>query len=587
MIQKLFASLTTKKAIFIIVILGIIVYFNALFGKFVWDDESQIIQSPLTYSIKNIPLIFTSSVVSFFYRPVFLSFLTIIHSVFGTNVFFFHFFQLLIHITNTILVFLLFTRFLNKKLSLFLAVFFLIHPINVESVAYISAVSDPLFVMLGLASLHIVTKEKVTWVSYVAALTLMLLSLLTKEAGVLLLFMTPIYLFLFKVRDKVNISRNLLFAFIPLSVYLFLRLVVARTFFVSIDYAVVAQTSLTERLISIPKIFYFYISTFFLPWKLSVSQHWIVAKITPQDFYIPLFLSTLFFIALFVGALFLYKKHKKDFRAFLFFLLWFLGGMGFYLQIVPLDMTVAERWFYLPIIGLLAMIGLIVKNLKIRSKRVRFVGTVVGLLIILGFSIRTVVRNTNWSEPITLYTHDSKISDNFNIQNLLGGEYFSMKKYDEAIIHYEKSVDYFPIEINLYNLGNTYFQINNLQKAEEYYRKAINKGYSLKNVIDNQSDFKAHPYMGLAKVLLFTERAEQAKEVIEGGLKDYPNSGGLWFMLAILEYKLHNYEDALTAAIKAKALTPNSNTIYVYTQISNKQPIDLSSSNRADYRIEP
>ena len=139
---SLFTSLTTYKAITLIIFVGLVVYFNSLFGEFVWDDIPQVVFSPLVTSLSVIPEIFSISQVNIFYRPFFLSYLTIVNVISHGNVFFFHIFQLGMHIINAILVFLIFRKYFKEIIALVLSLIFLVHPINVEAVSYISAVSD-------------------------------------------------------------------------------------------------------------------------------------------------------------------------------------------------------------------------------------------------------------------------------------------------------------------------------------------------------------------------------------------------------------------------------------------------------------
>src|SRR5258706_11096652 len=110
---NLFTSLTTKKALAIIIILGFLVYFNTLFGGFVWDDLLQIRLNSFVQSLNNIPLFFHHSTFTFdgrtlhgmYYRPLMMVSFTLIYSLFGLQPFFFHLLQISLFIINSILVF--------------------------------------------------------------------------------------------------------------------------------------------------------------------------------------------------------------------------------------------------------------------------------------------------------------------------------------------------------------------------------------------------------------------------------------------------------------------------------------------------
>src|SRR5260370_40719782 len=135
-----------------------------------------------------------------------------------------------------------------------------------------------------------------------------------------------------------------------------------------------------------------------------------------------------------------------------------------YMQIILLDATVADRWFYFPIVGLLGIVGVGIQTTKLSSKNVKMLSWILGIILLSLLSIRTIVRNTNWSDAITLYEHDSNISDNYEIENNLGSEYADIHKYDEALTHYKKSEALFPFETNTYNIGFVYEEMGNLVK---------------------------------------------------------------------------------------------------------------------------
>ena len=135
--------------------------------------------------------------------------------------------------------------------------------------------------------------------------------------------------------------------------------------------------------------------------------------------------------------------------------------MGAYMQIVPLDFTVNDRWFYFPMVGLLGLLGLGIKKIMVSHATYK-VGLAIGVCFILLLSMRTIIRNTNWSDNFTLFIHDNRIVENYDIENNIGGEYFLQSNYHKALDHYLKSEELFPYEVNTYNVGVTYEQLGNL-----------------------------------------------------------------------------------------------------------------------------
>ena len=562
--EKLFVPFTNKKAIIWLIVIGITIYFNALFGDFVWDDYAQIVNSSLAQGLSNIPQIFSVGQLGIFYRPVFLSFLTLINSIFGGNVFFFHFFQISIHISNAILIFLLFRKFFGKNTSFFLASLFLVHPINTEAVSYISAVSDPLFVFLGLIAFHIMSKDKIIWLSFSVACFFILFSLLTKEAGFLMLLFISVYRLLFKRREILLTS---LFIIIPAAIYFFLRFFVAHTFFAkAIHFAPIADAPFYERLITIPKIIFFYIYTFMLPVKLSIAQHWMVKSFTLNDFYTPLIVVIVFSGIVAYISWRVYKHHKNIFSQFVFFTFWFLISLALYLQIFPLDMTVAERWFYLPMIGLLGLIGVIGQLFKFITEKNLALSFACLIFILVLLSTRTMVRNTNWINSYALLSHDVKTNQNsFDIENNLSVELAKLNKHDEALIHAQKSTKLNPKYSPAWTtLGVVYTQKKEYKKAVPYFMTALE---------NDGGNYVA--FYNLIYVYLLLGDNSSAKGWSQNALRSFNNDPPVLLFLAVAEYKLGNREKATALAKQSYELRPTEQSQSIYNTIQNGQDLKI------------
>src|SRR6266404_3067038 len=156
--KNYFVPLTNAKAITWIVIIGLIVYFNSLFNGFVGDDLGQIVTNQAITSLSNIPNFFfggtfyngsLTSLSGGYYRPIVSLTYALLYSFLNGNPFPFHLFQLVIHILNTIFVFLIFRFFLKKNISFLLALLFLLHPIQSEAVDYIADLEDIMFFFFG------------------------------------------------------------------------------------------------------------------------------------------------------------------------------------------------------------------------------------------------------------------------------------------------------------------------------------------------------------------------------------------------------------------------------------------------------
>lgn len=569
--------MSKTRAILILVIIGFIVYFNSFFNGFVWDDEEQVLNNTLVHSITYMPQLFLGStfntggsgeLAGMYYKPMMSVAFAALYTVFGANSFFFHLFQVSLHIANSVMIFSLFALFFSVPLSFFLALIFLVHPINAETTVYVSALQDTLFMFFGLLALRKLRSLKWNHKTEVIVCLFLLFSLLSKETGLLFLPVLTGYSWLFL---KKRFKFSLVALTLTLLVYLFLRVIVANVPFGHSGPSPILNAPLSERLLTLPKIAFYYLKTAVFPKDLAIAQHWLVKTPDWPNFYLPLIIDLLVAIAILSWLIFVWRKLPKIFPVTLFFSGWFGLGMFLHLQIFPLDMTVAERWFYFPFAGLLGILGTILMQIPV-SKRLTTVLTALAAVLILLLSARTVVRNSNWQNGLTLYGHDIKISQNaFDLENNYGVELFRYGDLNDAAIHFKKSTELAPNWwTNWSNLGVIEERRNNIAAAKEDYKKAIaNGGYYL-------------AYENLANIY-FKESPKKARDFIKTSLQRLPLNGRLWFLLAVSDYKLGQKDEtkvslsdeALLAARQAYILLPTQETYSLYQALQSGQQINL------------
>jgi len=317
MFKNFFVPLTTAKIICWIIIIGLIVYANMLFNRFVWDDNIYLLFNPEVHSI-NLIKIFGHSVFnsSGYYRAITAFYFSVFYTLFGESTFFYHLAQLLLHIANTILLFFVLKKFIKINISLFLSILFLIHPIQVESVSYISSSDNPLFFLFGITALLLSLKEHILIKRMILINGLLLLSILTKETGILFFFVILLYRILF---CKKQIPCFILYGIGIMIIYLFMRIYIGNVTFYTLSLIPIDRLPLSQRAISIPAIIFYYIKTFFYPIQLNAQQYWVVTSVNSYSFGIPFLIDLLSLILLgFVGVLI--YKNTNNFKTFIFFL---------------------------------------------------------------------------------------------------------------------------------------------------------------------------------------------------------------------------------------------------------------------------
>jgi tetratricopeptide (TPR) repeat protein len=578
-LQQLFLS--KKKIIYLLLTITFLVFSFSLFNNFVWDDEEQIVNNPAVHSLSNIPQHFFGSTFhtggaggssGIYYKPLMSTSFTILYVIGGGKPFLFRLFQIFLHMANVTMIFLLYRQIFKKNyLAAVLALIFAIHPFNVESVVYISALQDVQFLFFGLMSLLVLIyrrylKNTKIQSIYVSAI-LILASMLSKETGALFLFIYPLFLTIFYPKFfKNNWKKIFLSLFSVLATYLLLRLVLAEVRVATQGLSPITRASKLVILLTAPKIIFFYLSTFFRPKHLLIAQHWLVNELTWSEFYWPLLVVLVFLLCIvFLLIWFHQKKLFKQFKQSIFFSLAFFIGISLHLHIIPLDMTVADRWFYLPMIFLLGLIGVFFSICNFAKWKYIYKNIFLFLvsIILILFSYKTILRITQWKDGLTLFGHDIQyVSNSFDLENNYGTELARIGNNDEALKYFSRSVELLPDWwTNWSNMGVIYQRQGKVAEARRHYEQSINNGYY-------------HiAYENLAALLLINYDLDEARQFMLEAVKIYPYNYKLRSYLAIAEYEMGNQIEALKQANYAYQLMPNVDSATLLQTIKNREEL--------------
>ncbi|HQM16132.1 MAG TPA: hypothetical protein PLM16_02920 [Candidatus Woesebacteria bacterium] len=368
-------------AFFIMLIATVLVFGSSLNNEFVWDDEEQIVNNGAVHSLRSIPQLFVGSTFNsggastlggLYYKPMMPMVFALVISLGGLNPIWIRSVQVMLHLLNSLMIFVLLTDLAKKFeskiswslnilswFSLALSLLFLLHPLNVETAIYLSSLQDVLFMSFGLMAVLIVQKTAPSVKTIVLTAVCLLFSLLSKETGLLMVvwivLMAQLVRLEWRLATQGIANSTILF-------YLFMRFMVAGIGIQAHNLSPITRSSLWERVITIPKIINYYLTNLVWPTNLAISQHWVVTQLSLTDFWLPLGL-----VLVVMGAcLLVWQKAKKRYGISHSFYYWTLLSLillmlagGLHLQFVPLDMTVADRWFYLPFVALILIMGLV------------------------------------------------------------------------------------------------------------------------------------------------------------------------------------------------------------------------------------
>ena len=553
-----------KYYIWILVASGFLLYSRILFNGFVGDDVGYInhqyiqhFQILKFFQSGSADLGGASLITGSFFRPLMLVVISFIYQLSGHQAFLYHFVQLSIHIGNTVILFLIFKKFLKEEVAFILALIFLAHPINVETVTYISNLQDVLFVCFGLLGFLILIKGFFGKYNVIVANSLLLLSMLSKETGVLFILVYGCWVFLYNKKFIKLFLASLLLSVIP---YFLIRFFIANVFFGSDTHTVFGNLPLTARLLNIPAIVFHYLYIFIFPKDLLLGQTWITTK----DFnglYLPI-------ITLVCGIASLYSFYKKTqskktiITPFIFFVLWFISGLAMHIQILPLEMTVADRWFYFPIIGLLGIIGVVTSRMNKQQSKFLLSAS---LVVVIFLGMRSFVRMGDFKNSLILYSHDSKYTKSYLLEHSLGYELMLKKEYKSAYPHLISSITLFENTNNTNTLGVWYYQTEATKSAIIMFEKSIALG----------GNFLA--YRNAAQIYIDNKDYKNAERILLKAVVLFPQDSNFWFLLAIAEYKLGKVEKALGAAERLYQVNPNQQNVYIVNQLRIGEPIKFNN----------
>ncbi|MFC1895071.1 tetratricopeptide repeat protein [Thermodesulfobacteriota bacterium] len=403
--------------------------------------------------------------------------------LFGLNPGRHHLTNLLLHIANSLLLFVVFRR-MNTGLwrSAFIAALFALHPCHVGSVAWVSERKDVLstfFWMLTMwAYIRYVERPKATrYLLVVLFLTLGLMSkpmLVTLPFVLLLLDFWPLYRFRFGLSDLAGKSQSRAMALrlvcekVPL--FALVTISSAVTFYaqkrgglvVALD-VIPFQARVANALAAYVK----YIGKMIYPSKLAAIYHHPGMLPWWQIIGACLLLVTVSFVA---------ARNVKKRPYFAVGWLWYIGTLIPVIGLVQVgNQSMADRYTYIPFIGLFIVIAWGVPELASRWEHSKKWLAALATAALAAFMVVTWKQVGHWQNSITLYEHNINVAgDHVVTHNSLGVAFEKQGRIEEAIEHYVQTLKIKPdYETVHYNLGNALQGQGRIDGAIKHYLEAL------------------------------------------------------------------------------------------------------------------
>jgi len=489
-----------------VVLFTFLLYLHSLKNGFVdWDDPDYLRDSLMVHQLDwgSLKTMFTSFYCGN-YHPLTTLTWAIEYVVSGYNSpALYHFDNLCLHLVNILLVFW-FIRLIsrNRLIAAMVAFWFGIHPMHVESVAWISERKDVLYAAFFLAGL-------IAWCYYLLelndstgkvnrlpgkqrkfyflSLLFFLLSLLSKSAAVVF----PLVLLLIEFLLRRRFSTKQLAEKIPFfALALLFGILAILSQRSAINRGMDLELSAPDRFFAVNYAIVRYIAMLFYPAGLSAYHPY--PLIVPGSRSAIIYLSLLLNLILAGIAVYSLKYSRK----WVFGLLFFLVNIILVLQILPFGGAfIAERYTYISYIGLFYILACLLVGTAEKtgfSPQLRYILIAVFILFSGLFSITTYRRISVWKDSLSLFDDVVKKYPGNYMAYYLRGSALQAKDADGAISDYTRSIALNPRNPKSFNnRGNMFSASHKYKEAFADYNAALDLDPSLSEALNNRGAVKA------------------------------------------------------------------------------------------------
>lgn len=457
---------STFRISLILVTLGLAVWSVTLSFGFVWDDFPTIVSNPHLqhwstlgkawfhdyWGLHEVPEH------SGYWRPV----PTVIYAFFtlltGTSPLVFHALNVLLHLSNSVLlVNFLFRLSLSGFPLFFASLFFCLHPLVAESVSFVSALPDLLAIFWGMSALLLWSSPKVNFKRSLGAGLCLILALLSKESavsfvGVLLfapwIFPKDSWIFKFK-------KQTILTLFLFLTFYLILHVWVTG----GMGTRSLWGDSLSAHLATVIRLAPFSFFLTFFPVGGSPTRTF---PISP-GFQDPLVWSALFTVlTLAVLCVLLWKKHPWFGKGIFLYILFWLPSSN----LIPAEGLIADRYLYLPCMGTAFLLGHMIKKIVLLHPKALRLVTILFLAI---WAIWAFQSARIWRSNETLWQHAVQASPESSVAwNEWGNVLLQKSEFEQATQAFNRAIFLRPNYREAYfNRIVGYFRAKKFSKAQK------------------------------------------------------------------------------------------------------------------------
>ncbi len=565
------------------VIVGV-VYLNTLGNGFVFDDAHLI---GLDRAVSDPWRLFPKVARGTWwlgYRPLRTASYALDYALFGRDPLGFHLSNLIYHTLSGLFAYLIAARLLRQHLpALFVAILFLVHPVQTDSITYLSGRRDVLFGLFYLLGFFAFLRYRDTRLRRHLGLAVLayLLSLSAKEMAVTLPLVCLTYDLMWTDRAPGSrpsvwiglwerlkaVWRRDPLLYLAMGVFALLYVLHFGFLFKPTYRGGYYGDSFALTMLTVARILAHYLKLLVFPRTLNADYSYNAFPITPSLTHWPSLAAVLLLALLVVLLLRLAPTHRPA----------SFGGFWFFLTLLPVTHIIphhelmAEHYLYIPSFGVFLAAGYAVEETLARnwvSSRTLYP---VLTLVVLLLSLRTMVRNRDWKDDITLWRKTVETAPMAARARANLGKAFLRRDLDnlgrqelEAAIRIKPDIASYHDD-----LGLAYLRLGRLAEAERELKEALRLNRTLVSANIN-----------LAFTYMAQRRKPEAVAPLLEALKLRPGDQTAMAQLALLYMELGRLNEAEQQLLQLAKARPKDPKLYkaLGTVYQRKGQADLAKA---------
>ena len=582
-----------------VVICTALLYSNALQNQLTsFDDDFYIVKNPFLrdFSLNGVKAIFSSFYTSNYHPLTTLTFLLEYH-LFGIDPLPYHLLNVVLHVLNTWLVYKLAEQLSGKRLTaLIVSILFAIHPMHVESVAWVSERKDVLytfFYLLSALAYLRYTEQGKRSKDYVLCLLFFVASLMSKSTAVSLPVLF-IVIDLYKDRKPTIRSITEKSPFFLLSLLFGVLNIMAQAAGGSIN-NIAATLGIVNRIFLFTSAISAYLLRLVIPYKLAGMHYFPVLTngFLPFEYYL-----SLPFIGIVVWLVVRRSPLRKE---LIFGSLFFLVSIFLMLQVVSVGSAlIAERYTYVPYIGLFYIFGQWVSSVELAHFR----KTLLGIFCVLCVAYISITweRISIWKNDIILFGDMIEKYPNVYFGYWMMGNFEKVGgNMESALQNYNRSLALdSTFDDSYYNRAAVFDATGNIKAAIADYTKCIklnprsadaynNRGWDhfisgdtavalrdLDSALYIKPDYY-EAYNNRGWVYNMSGRYNEAMSDFNSSISINSKFPKALFNRAAVKGNMHDYKGALADYNAINVLFPDDSRVYYYRAITHLHLADTAA----------